>query len=179
MNNVVNHMKLRPYFGKYDYQYLERWINGRRIHALWCADLIPYPVTAEAVADILEKDAREWGGHAYIATGAEHEPIGFLSYSVNPGDNSGFLKFVILNPDLRGQGYGTQMIQCALRHAFDITGVDSVRINVFDVNTAARRCYEKAGFHLESTTEAAFRYGEECWDRCGLFIRCQDYRKAE
>lgn len=175
----MDDMKLRPYFGKYDYQYLVSWVNDRRVHALWCADLIPYPVTAEAIADILERDAREWGGHGYMVTGEKHVPIGFFSYSVNPEDNSGFLKFVILNPDLRGKGYGTRMIHCALAYAFDITGVDSVRINVFDVNMAARRCYEKAGFSLERTTEAAFCYEEESWDRYGLIIRRWQHHNKE
>lgn len=161
-------MRLRPYYGKQDYERLAEWVDNGRVHALWCAGLIGYPVSREALEGFLEKDAAEWGGYAYIATEDDGTPVGFFCYSVNTGDNSGFLKFVVLDPGRRGKGYGTRMMKLALKYAFEITGVDSVRINVFSSNEGARRCYEKAGFALAGVTEAVYRYGDETWDRCHM-----------
>ena len=159
-------MRLRPYLNELDYKYLEEWVNDERVHALWCANLIPYPLSKESVNAVLEKDAGKWGGYAYIVQEDDGTPAGFFCYSVNQVDNSGFLRFVVLNPRLRGKGYGTQMIKLALKYAYDITGVSSVRINVFDVNTPARKCYEKAGFTLNTVQEAVFTYQDEVWGRC-------------
>lgn len=135
---------------------------------MWCGNLIPYPVSEEALEGLLEKDAREWDGHGFMATEDDGTPIGFFCYSVNTSDNTGFLKFVVLDPNLRGRGYGTRMMKLALKYAFDVTGVDLVGINVFHVNQGARRCYEKAGFTLQAVTEAAYRHGDEEWNRCHM-----------
>lgn len=161
-------MRLRPYFGKLDYDYIAGWVNDERVHRLWCGSLLAYPVTAESLAELLERNAEEWGGHGFIATEDNGTPIGFFCYSVNPSDNSGFLSLVVLDPNLRGRGCGTRMMKLALKYAFDITGVDRVGINVFDVNQGARRCYEKAGFVLQGITEAAYRQGDEEWGRCHM-----------
>ncbi|MBD5494769.1 MAG: GNAT family N-acetyltransferase, partial [Lachnospiraceae bacterium] len=46
-----------------------------------------------------------------------------------------------------------------------------VRLNVFDENAAAKRCYEKAGFVEESVSENAFPYKGEQWSRCHMVVR--------
>lgn len=158
-------MRLRPYRSKSDYEYVEKWVNGERIHALWSANLLPCPLSKEALDAFLERDAKEWGGDAYVATEDDGTPMGFFCYSVNQTDNIGFLKFVLLDPDLWGRGYGVQMIRLALKYAYEITGVKLVRLAVFHVNEAAVRCYTKAGFTTESVTKEAFSYRDEKWDR--------------
>ena len=158
-------MRLRPYRSKSDYEYVEKWVNGERIHALWSANLLPYPLSNEALDAFLERDAEEWGGCAYVATEEDGTPSGFFCYSVNTSDNAGFLKFIILDPELRGRGYGGKMIRLALKYAFEITGAERVQLNVFQVNEAAMRCYEKAGFSADSVTAEAFSYRDEKWSR--------------
>ncbi|MCI8286886.1 MAG: GNAT family N-acetyltransferase, partial [Lachnospiraceae bacterium] len=69
-----------------------------------------------------------------------------------------------------GRGYGVRMIKLALKYAFEITGVTSVQLNVFQVNAAAVRCYEKAGLKVRAVEENAFRYREEIWARCNMVI---------
>ncbi len=166
-------MRLRPYFGKLDYKYVEQWVNDERTHALWCAGLLPRPLTEEAMEAFLEKDGKEWDGFAYMATEDDGKPVGFFIYSVNAEENSGFLKFIVLNRELRGKGYGVQMIKLALKYAFDITGVKSVQLNVFQGNRAAMRCYEKAGLTVRRIDENAYQYGDEQWTRCNMVIERQ------
>lgn len=163
-------MRLRPYFGKSDYKFVEEWVNDKRVHVLWSAGRLPCPLTREALEEFLERDAAEWGGCAYTATQEDGTPVGFFCYSINLQDNAGFLKFILLDPELRGKGYGVQMIRLALKYAFEITGAEIVRLNVFHVNEAALGCYRKAGFAAESVTEAAFAYGEEKWDRICMAV---------
>ncbi len=163
-------MRIRPYIESRDYEYIEKWIDDEKIHALWCANLIPYPITKENLHSFLEKNAIDWTGSAYVATEDDGQVTGFFCYSVNTDNNTGFLMLVVVDSKKRGAGYGKKMLQLALQYAFNITGVDSVRINVFSENAAARHCYEKIGFVDESTSDNVFPYKDELWSRCHMII---------
>lgn len=163
-------MRIRPYIESKDYEYIEKWIDDERVHALWCANLIPYPVTKENLHKFLEKSAADWTDSAYVATEDNGKAIGFFCYSINVDDNTGFLKFVIVDRQKRRTGYGREMLQLALRYAFDITGVDLVQLNVFEENIAARHCYKEVGFIEESTSNGVFQYKDELWGRCHMIF---------
>lgn len=169
-------MRLRPYCDSSDYPYIEKWVDSGRIHALWCAGLIPYPLSRKDFNAFLERDAKEWGGKAFTAMLDDGTPAGFLIYSVNEEENSGFLKFVLLDGSLRGKGLGGQMIRLALEHAFAEKAVSFVQINVFDVNKKARACYKKAGFLDNAFTENVFCYQDEQWGRYNMRITSSDYK---
>ncbi len=166
MSDKGAQMGLRPYLHAKDYSCLRSWISDERLHALWCANLIPYPLTADGLKSVLDKDAEAWGSNAYTVTRGDGEAVGFFVYSIQSG--TGFLKFVILAPELRGRGLGTQMMKLALCHAYKGTGAARVRLNVFDVNEGARRCYAKAGFIEDGTELNVFPYKEERWGRCHM-----------
>ena len=164
-------MRIRPYIEDKDFEYLAKWIDDEKIHALWCANLMPYPITKENLHSFLEKNAMEWTDSAYVATEDNGKVTGFFCYSVNVDDNSGFLKLIVVDREKRGAGYGKKMLQLALKYAFEITGVESVRINVFDRNAAAKHCYEKIGFVEESISKDIFPYKDETWSRCHMIIK--------
>lgn len=163
-------MRIRPYIESKDYEYLEKWINSERVHALWCANLIPYPLTKESLHDFLEKSALEWTDSAYVATEDNGKVSGFFCYSINVHDNTGFLKFVVVDSQKRGTYCAKEMLCLALQYAFRITKVDLVQLNVFDENIAAKCCYEKIGFVVDSISENVFSYKDESWSRCHMVI---------
>ncbi|MDE5696863.1 MAG: GNAT family N-acetyltransferase [Lachnospiraceae bacterium] len=166
-------MRLRPYIAVKDYSYLAQWIDNEQIHALWCANLIPYPITYENLNKLLEKNAVDWTDSAYVATEDNGKPLGFFCYSVNTDDNTGFLKFVVIDNQKRGTGCGEEMLRLALQYAFYITNVSLVQLNVFEENTAAKHCYEKVGFFAESITKNVFSYKNELWARCHMVLEKQ------
>lgn len=164
-------MRIRPYMETKDYESVERWIDNEKTHVLWCAGLIPYPLTRQDFHDLLRRNAEEWTDCAYVATETDGTPVGFFCYSVNTENNEGFLKLVVVDPEKRGRGYGRQMLELALQYAFRITGAELVQINVFSENHAARRCYERIGFTQRAVTERVLSYQGETWDRYHLVIR--------
>lgn len=157
-------MRLRPY-KKGDFAYLQKWIGDERTHALWCADRLPFPLTEEAFQEMLEAGERDWGSCGYTFTEDSGLPVGFLLYNVNEEENYGFASYIMVDNSLRGKGYGTQMLKRLLKYAFLITNVAEVRLNVFDVNERAKRCYEKAGFTEEAFTAEALMFEGENWGR--------------
>ena len=53
-------MRIRPYIPDKDYEYVSKWIDDERTHALWCANLLPYPMTQKSFHDLLAKNAIDW-----------------------------------------------------------------------------------------------------------------------
>lgn len=188
-------MHLRLYNEQTDFTYMAKWIRNEREHALWCANLLPYPLSMDGLRNYFNKynlkfiprfadktvqkkvngndlpcsgisGSKNEFDTAYVYADAEDHPIGFLIYTVNEQDRSGFLRFIMVDSTLRGKGYGAEMLRELQRFAQHNTGVSSVRLIVFDVNTAARKCYERAGFTAVENTPDAFSYRDEIWGRC-------------
>ena len=161
-------MHLRNYNEQTDFIHIVHWISDERTHALWCANLLSYPLSEEGLhkylAEQILSNEKEYDA-AYVYVNEDDIPVGFFIFSVNEQDKSGFVRFIMVDNTSRGKGYGTKMLKELQRFAYDKTGVTSIRLNVFDVNTAARKCYEKAGFHVISDTLEAFPYRDETWGR--------------
>ena len=59
------------------------------------------------------------------------------------------------------KGYGTEVLQVFLEHAFDTLNLNRVDLRVFATNARAIRSYEKAGLVPEGTMrQAVFRHGQ-------------------
>ncbi|HJB91037.1 MAG TPA: GNAT family N-acetyltransferase [Candidatus Eisenbergiella merdigallinarum] len=166
-------MRIRPYIANKDYECLSKWIDNERTHAFWCANLLPYPMTPKSFHDFLEKNAMDWTDGAYIATENSGQAAGFFCYSVNTENNMGFLKFVIVDSTKRKKGYGKEMLNLALQYAFQITGAETVQLNVFNENILAKQCYKKAGFIERNIDKDVFSYQDELWSRCNMVVSKQ------
>jgi RimJ/RimL family protein N-acetyltransferase len=164
-------MRLRPYIACKDYEEIKNWISDERTHAMWCANLIQFPMEKDNFEKVMREAAERFGDSPYVATSEEGQLIGFFCYSVDLATNEGMLKFVMTNPDYRGKGYGKEMLQLAVKYAFEITNVDAVQLNVFPENIRAKKCYETIGFVERKTDKDAFAYKDESWGRCNMIIR--------
>ena len=167
-------MRLRPYIDALDYPAIERWITDPRTHAMWCADLIPFPLSRNGFGEALRNVALKHCDTPFVATTEEGAVIGFFCYSVNLEANAGKLKFVVIDPAHRGEGLGRTMLCLACRYAFFVSGVSEVRLVVFSANAAAQRCYEAVGFREDGFDSDAFHFGEEVWGRREMVIRAEE-----
>lgn len=89
----------------------------------------------------------------------EHEETKYWG-CVEPGHRA--LDIWIGEPDARGRGYGTQMMELAVERCFADPAVHTILIDPLATNTAACRFYERFGF--EYVVERTF--GE---DRCFVY----------
>jgi len=53
-------MRIRPYQNK-DFNTISQWITEERSHALWCANLIPYPLEKKGFDDLLQEAEERFG----------------------------------------------------------------------------------------------------------------------
>lgn len=167
-------MRVRPYLDK-DFDKISEWITDERSNALWCANLISYPLEKENFNQVLSDMSNRFNDNAFVATTDDCNVVGFFCFSLNLNTNEGMLKFVVVDNTVRSKGYGSEMISLAVKYAFEIEKAKAVQLNVFPENIGAKRCYEKVGFQEKSLIENAFAFGEELWGRCNMVIAKEEY----
>lgn len=163
-------MRIRPYISGLDFDEIENWITDERMHAMWCANLIRYPLQKRDFEKTLEELAVKFKDSPYVATTNEGKLVGFFCYSVNLDTNEGMLKFVVTSPEFRGKGFGREMVALAVKYGFEITKANAVQLNVFSENINAKKCYLSVGFTERTNTGNAFRFRDEMWTRCNMVI---------
>ena len=103
--------------------------------------------------------------------------IGSTTFSNLDADNGSTLFHISIGePDVWGEGYGTEATELMLWLAFDRIGLHRVALSVFSFNSRAIRAYEKAGFRLEGRhREAIVRDGGR-WDELTMGILASEWR---
>ena len=77
--------------------------------------------------------------------------IGFIHLQCDA--DSVRVKFVIIRPDYRARGYGTDTLIETVRYAFEVLGAEHVTLQVSPDNGPALTCFENAGFQYLSYTD--------------------------
>ena len=135
------------------------WINRPGIRNLL--------YTAQVSFETFVKDWYRWAAddqmHALaIEIRNTHLLIGFILLRFDT--NTVTLEFVIIRPDYRARGYGTDALLEAVRYAFEEHGAEHITLQVSPDNGPALICFENAGFQYLSYTdtgEQAYMMGIE------------------
>ncbi|MHC6178439.1 GNAT family N-acetyltransferase [Clostridium sp. JNZ X4-2] len=139
-------LRLRSY-KKCDAKYIVNWIKDEVSFRKWCADRYDkYPITSEDMNRYYDDVAN--ADNFYEMTAFDETGIvGHLIMRFIDEDKS-ILRFgfVIVDDTKRGQGCGKEMLQLALKYAFEILKVNKVRLGVFENNQPAYYCYKAVGF---------------------------------
>ena len=120
------------------------------------------------MAETMAVAADRFGDVPYVAVSDDGSVQGFFCYSFNNETKEGVLKFVVVDPDVRGKGVAQKMLGLAVKQAFENPETERVQLNVFPENPRAMRCYKKAGFVERKLTPDAFAYKDETWGRCNM-----------
>ncbi|MEE6271780.1 GNAT family protein [Georgenia sp. MJ206] len=71
---------------------------------------------------------------------------------------------ILLGPEGRGRGLGTEATRLILEHAFATVGLHRVSLGVFAFNPRAQHVYARAGFVVEGVEREAHRFDGEWVD---------------
>ena len=161
-------MRLRQYIPEQDSQEICEWVNtDERVFALWCANRFEYPLTPERFHSELQKLRMDWNDETFVVENDMHEIVGFIDYAFNSREE-GFIKFVLVSPQHRGKGIGSEMLKLIIDYARNISKVKACVLNVFSINKQAIECYRKLGFIEVSETPNVFPYKDELWGRISM-----------
>ena len=162
-------IRLRPYKPADTRKLLEWWEDAdETVFVKWSCGKFSFPLTAGE----LDEYFREWclkeeRGWLMTALDGDGVPVGhYLMRLADYEEGSVRIGFIVMDPKVRGKGYGKEMIGQILTYAFRILGMRKVSLGVFENKPQAKACYEAAGFavreyipdYLEykGTTDAAF-----------------------
>ena len=141
-------MRIRPYQNK-DFDIISQWITDERSHALWCANLMTYPLEKNSFDALLQEAEERFGDSPFVATTNDGQVVGFFCFSVNLHTNEGMLKFVVIDNTMRNKGYGCEMLKLAIKYAFEIAKADAVHLNVFRKILVRRNVMKKRDLRKE------------------------------
>lgn len=79
---------------------------------------------------------------------------------------------LLINPALRGKGYGSRMIQEMISYGKSVFGVSRFKLVVFDFNKSAIKCYEKVGFRFLSSEDRFVERFNETWKCITMELKC-------
>lgn len=135
------------------------------------------PMTLEEETAWFDSKASASGEHAFtIYERSSGGPIGNCDlFKVDFRNRRGEVGLMIGEPDARGKGYGTEAMQLLLDFAFTALGLNSVMLQYYEFNPAARRCYEKAGFHESGRWRQSLWSGGRFWDQIFMDVLAAEF----
>ena len=175
-------LRLRPY-KPCDANSIVNWCNDEQSFRMWSSDRYDsYPISP---ADMNNK-YYDWNGDCVEADNFYpmtcYDELGiaghFIMRYTNGDKQSIRLGWVIVHPDVRGQGYGKQMVKLALDYAFNFLQANRVTVGVFDKNTSAYYCYVSAGFkNVQVDAQDTYRFNDEIWSVLEMEITREEYER--
>ena len=141
-------MELRKY-RKEDGAVICKWLRTEEDLYRWSADRFnKFPLSEE---DIDENYAPQIEGGRFFPLTAVDEAgavVGhfIIRYPREDDDSTVRFGFVIVDPGIRGKGYGSKMLLLGIQYVKEHLHVNRIDLGVFENNAAAKRCYEAVGF---------------------------------
>lgn len=171
------------HFGKEDFKQLMEWINDEHLITNWAGSLFRYPLTEESL-DWYIKDTNDLHtSDAFVYKAIDTQlgkTIGHISLGgISKKNNAARISRVLIgNTTERGKGYCTKMVSAVLKIGFDEMKLHRISLGVYDFNTSAIRCYEKAGFVKEGLMRDVLKYDENTyWSLYEMSILEDEWQK--
>lgn len=142
-------IRLRPYKPSDAWRLLSWWDGAdEESFVKWSAGKFEYPLSIEELDGYFSQwMLQEETGWLMTALDQSGTPVGhFIMRLLDYEAGTVRMGFIVVDPALRGKGYGGEMIRCALKYAFEILGMKQVSLGVFENNPGAKACYEAHGF---------------------------------
>lgn len=129
-------------------QFVCQWSNslGKSFQEQWMGPKIPFPLEIQVLQDL--------EGIFSIFEGQEF--VGIIQ-KIRQEDKNLHIGRFFINPQKQGQGLGSQAVRKFVSLAFEKGDIDSISLNVFEANQAAKNLYQKEGFEIVQTIEAPVR----------------------
>lgn len=152
-------IRLRPY-KPCDADEIVSWIKDDSTYMQWSGGRFgSFPITADDIDFKYQKNGgcSESDNFYPFTAFDENGLVGHLIMRYLNGDNK-ILRFgwVIVNDAKRGQGFGKQILELALKFAFEILKVEKVTIRVHEDNLLAYHCYKTVGFAEDTTANVEY-----------------------
>ncbi len=157
----MHEMILREY-QKEDAPVIAGWIRSEEELYRWSADRFnKYPLTGDDIRKNYASQLETGRFFPLTATDDGGEAIGhfIIRYPRDDDDRTVRFGFVILDPELRGKGFGREMLRLGIEYVRKNLPASRIDLGVFANNERARHCYEAAGFREYARRECTLPIG--------------------
>ncbi|MBA3532685.1 MAG: GNAT family N-acetyltransferase [Ardenticatenales bacterium] len=100
------------------------------------------PMTMPEIIARLDDDHK-----LFVCTNGD-EVLGYLYATLNDAPVEGFIEFLAVQPEARGQGSGKRLLSTAMHWFFQVKRMPQAGLCVLDERTNAQALYEQVGFRL-------------------------------
>ncbi len=140
-------MKLREY-KKEDAAIISKWLRTEDELYCWSADRFnKFPLFENDIDDNYSREIS--GGRFYPLTAIDDDKVighFIIRYPKENDDSTVRFGFVIVDPEIRRNGFGREMLEIGIRYVENNLDAKRIDLGVFEKNISARHCYEALGF---------------------------------
>ena len=141
-----------------------KWIRSEEELYLWSANIYnKFPIEADDI-NRFYKQASEKSNFYPMTLIEDERIIGHLILR-NTDKNNEIIRlgFIIVDPNLRRQGYGKKLLNLAIGYAKNDLKSKEINLGVFENNINAYRCYKSVGFR-EINKNEKYKINNEEWN---------------
>ena len=171
-------MNLRKYQND-DANEIIKWIRNEHEMLLWSADVYnKFPLEADDINNFYKVCAEK--SNFYPMTLVDDEQIIGHLILRNTDEKNEIIRlgFIIVDPTMRGKGYGKEIINQAIEYAKKELNAKEINLGVFENNIPAYKCYKSVGFKEINQSEKVVINNEE-WNCIELVLVSNNVENCE
>lgn len=181
-NSKTNQQMIKlEYFNRYDFDQLTEWIKDDELLMNWSGSLFNFPLSESSLEWYIEDVNDINSSDAFIYKSVDTvtgKTIGHISLgSISRKNRSGRISRVLVGgAENRGKGCCKDMVKAVLKIGFEDLKLHRISLGVYDFNTAAIACYQKAGFKIEGTSRDVLLFKGKWWSLIEMSILEAEWR---
>jgi len=157
-------------FTESHFQTLTSWFNLEKELIQWGGNKLSYPLSHEALLQMLTEDNLPQPTRlSWMVTDKNHI-VGHCQLALDWKNGNAVLGRIAIAPKFRGTGLAVPMVRLAVREGFSIPQMERIELNVYTINLAAIRTYEKVGFLREGIKRSEAKVDGARWDTLMMSI---------
>ena len=166
-------------FTENDTDTLTSWIDTENMMLQWGGPLFAYP------PDRLHMQRHLIMGNDSPPANLVYKAVDENGQSVGHGEicvinykhrTATLCRILIGPPEMRGRGFGIELIKCLLHVGFDMLHLHRIDLKVYEHNLGAIRCYEKAGFMKEGLMRHVLHVNGVYWNSYVMSILKHEWK---
>jgi len=174
-------VRLIPFTEK-DFAQVLEWITSPELLIQWAGpQLFTYPLNEKQLHAYLQFAQGDHPQARIFKIVNEHrETLGHIELgAINQENGTATICRVFVDSRCRNRGIGVEAVQQVLAIGFRDLGLHRIDLRVFGFNTAAIRCYERAGMVKEGLLRKTQRVGDQYWDSIIMAILREEWEEKQ